>query len=139
MQTLRQGCNLSSAARKKFNLVIFLAETPNNSCHNTGMTDNKTSAQEDPDVAGYPAEDLVKAPLVPPQPHVTPQERRFLRKQVGRSKRSGLILSIVGGGFLLLDLWALLFLPTFSLASVLILAIVGLLLFGGSFIMKLLP
>jgi len=102
--------------------------------------DNKeTTPEDDARIAGYPPEELVKAPLAPPQPKVTPQERRLLSKQAWRSKRSGIILGIVGGGFLLLDFWALLFLPAFSLASVLILAIVGLLLFCGSFIMKLLP
>lgn len=98
---------------------------------------NKQVPVEDTRIAGYPAEDLVKAPLAPPQSKVTPGERRFLRRDALRSKRSGLILGIIGGGFILLDFWAILFLPTFSLSSILILAIVGLLLFCGSFIMKL--
>ena len=98
---------------------------------------NKDTLPEDAHIAGYPAEELVKAPLAPPQPKVTPKERRFLRREALQSKRSGLILGIIGGGFILLDFWAILFLPTFSLSSILILAIVGLLLFCGSFIMKL--
>ena len=98
---------------------------------------NKPIPPEDVHIAGYPAEDLVKAPLAPPKPTVTPKERRFLRREALQSKRSGWILGIVGGGFILLDFWAILFLPAFSLSSVLIMAIVGLLLFCGSFIMKL--
>jgi hypothetical protein len=88
-------------------------------------------------VAGYEPEDLLRAPLNSPHPQVPPAESKFLRKKVKPPERISIILGIVGVGFILLDVWALLFLPAFTLSSVLIMAIVGILLFAGGFIAKL--
>lgn len=92
-----------------------------------------------PRIAGYPPEDLVQAPLKRPVPQVGQAERRFLRKKINPPERIGFILGIIGLGFILLDVWALLFLPAFTFSSLLIMAIVGILLFAGGLIAKLIP